>query len=79
MTRLKKFLIGLGIGVGVSTVVGLTKVREVEFVGPLADAAVGGGVEGQLGVVLPKLIRTVLLRNGGFSFNGGNNLAMEGA
>ena len=83
MTKLKKFLIGLGIGVGVSTVVGLTKVREIEFAGPLIDASVGGGVEGQLGVVLPKLIRTVLLRNGGgngFSlFGGGGSMASEGA
>lgn len=79
MTRLKKFLLGLGIGAGVSTVAGLTKVREVEFIGPVVDAGLSGGVEGQLGVALPKIIRLIANR-GGFSLgNGGGGLANEGA
>jgi len=78
MTRLKKFLIGLGIGTAVSTTTQLTRIREVEFVGPIADAAVSGGVEGQLGVAIPKIIRAVALR-AGFSGNGGNGAAIEGA
>jgi len=78
MTRLKKFLIGLGIGTAVSTTTQLTRIREVEFVGPIADAAVSGGVEGQLGVAIPKIIRAVALR-AGFSGNGGNGSAIEGA
>jgi len=80
MTRLKKFLLGLGIGAGVSTVAGLTRVREVEFIGPVVDAGLSGGVEGQLGVALPKIIRLIANR-GGFSLggNGANGLAGEGA
>jgi len=80
MTRLKKFLIGLGIGTAVSTAATVTRIREVEFIGPLADAATAGGVEGQLGVAIPKIIRAVALRLG-FNFgNGGNgNMALEGA
>jgi len=80
MTRLKKFLIGLGIGVGVSTIASVSRIREVEFIGPLADSATGGGVEGQLGVAIPKIIRALVNRSG-FSFNGNgsNGLALEGA
>jgi len=81
MTRLKKFLLGLGVGAGVSTVAGLTRVREVEFLGPIIDAGVGGGIEGQVGVAIPKIIRIVAARagfNGGFNGNG-SNLLTEGA
>jgi len=82
MTRLKKFLLGIGIGTAVSTAATFSRVREVEFIGPLADAAVSGGVEGQLGVAIPKIIRAIAQRSG-FSFNGGNpgngGMATEGA
>jgi len=81
--RVKKFLIGIGIGSAVSTGVALTRVREIENAGPVIDALAGGGVEGQLGIVIPRLIRQVAARMGsnGFSFNGGNGngLANEGA
>lgn len=81
MTRLKKFLLGLGVGAGVSTVAGLTRVREVEFLGPIIDAGVGGGVEGQVGVAIPKIIRLIATRagfNGGFN-GGGSANGGEGA
>ena len=80
MTRLKKFLLGLGIGAGVSTVAGLVRVPEIEASGPILDAVVGGGVEAQIGTAIPRLIRTVILRSGGGFGNGGNGaLALEGA
>jgi len=81
MTRLKKFLIGLGIGTAVSTAAQVSRIREVEFIGPLADAATAGGVEGQLGVAIPKIIRAVIARSGfqGFNGNGSSNMAIEGA
>jgi len=66
MTRIKKFLIGLGIGVGVSTATQIVRVPGLEGSAPILDAAVGGGVEGQVGVAIPRLIRTLLnLRGGG--------------
>lgn len=82
--RVKKFLIGIGIGSAVSTGVALTRVREIENAGPVIDALAGGGVEGQLGIVIPRLIRQLSARFGangnGFSFgNGGSGLAQEGA
>jgi len=70
MTRIKKFLLGIGIGAAVSTVAGLTRVREIESAGPIIDAAVGGGVEAQVGTAIPRLIRLVAGRAG---FNGGGN------
>lgn len=77
MTRFKKFLLGLGVGAGVSTIAGLTRVREVEFLGPIIDAGVGGGIEGQVGVAIPKIIRLIAGRAG---FNGvDGNLLTEGA
>jgi len=80
MTRFKKFLLGVGVGTAVSTAASVTKVREIEFVGPMVDAAVGGGVEGQLGVAIPKLIRAVLLRTGFGNGNGiGSAISTEGA
>jgi len=80
MTRFKKFLLGLGVGAGVSTVAGLTRVREVEFLGPIIDASVGGGIEGQVGVAIPKIIRLVASRAGfGTNGNGGNGIMIEGA
>ncbi len=80
MTRLKKFLLGVGVGTGVTLIAGATRVREVEFVGPIIDAGLSGGIEGQAGVALPKII-ALIARRSGFNFgNGGNgNLAMEGA
>jgi len=81
MTRLKKFLIGLGVGTTVSTIAAVSRVREIEGAAPIIDAAVGVGVEGQLGTAVPRLIRQILLRTG-FSFNGGNGgngIANEGA
>ena len=77
MTRVKKFLLGLGIGAGVSTVAGLTRVREIEGIAPIIDAAVGGGVEAQIGTAIPRLIRQVLPRIG--VNGGGNGMALEGA
>lgn len=77
MTRLKKFLIGLGVGAGVSTVAGLVRVPEIEAAGPIIDAAAGAGVEGQLGTALPRIVRILIARSGGG--NGGNGLALEGA
>jgi len=78
MTRTKKFLIGLGVGAGVSTVAGLTRVREIESVGPIVDAVVGGGVEAQIGTAIPRLIR-LLAGRVGFNGGGGNGMALEGA
>jgi len=81
MTRLKRFLIGLGVGVTVSTVAGLARTPEIESAGPVIDALAGAGVEGQLGTALPRIIRVIAAR-GGLSLggNGGNgNLALEGA
>jgi len=76
MTRIKKFLLGIGIGAAVSTVAGLTRVREIESAGPIIDAAVGGGVEAQVGTAIPRLIRLVAGRAG---FNGGNGSMVDGA
>jgi len=80
MTRIKKFLLGIGIGAAVSTVAGFARVPEIEASGPIIDAAVGGGVEAQIGTAIPRLIRTVILRSGGgFNGNGNGGLALEGA
>lgn len=78
MTRTKKFLIGLGVGTAVSTVATLARTPEIESSGPVIDALVGGGVEAQIGTAVPRLIRQLVLRSGGFG-NGGNGLALEGA
>jgi len=75
MTRIKKFLLGIGIGAAVSTVAGLTRVREIESAGPIIDAAVGGGVEAQVGTAIPRLIRLVAGRAG----VGGNGNMVDGA
>jgi len=77
-TRVKKLLIGLGVGVAVSTVATLARTPEIEASGPVIDALVGGGVEAQIGTAIPRLIRQVVLRSGGFG-NGSNGLALEGA
>lgn len=78
MTRVKKVLLGLGIGAAFSTIAALTRIREIEGIAPIIDAAVGGGVEAQIGTAIPRLIRQVLVRSGG-TFNGNSNLALEGA
>jgi len=80
MTRVKKLLLGLGIGAGFSTIAAVTRIREIEGVAPIIDAAVGGGVEAQIGTAIPRVIRQLAVR-GGFNFgNGGNgNMALEGA
>lgn len=79
MTRVKKVLLGLGIGAAFSTIAALTRIREVEGIAPIIDAAVGGGVEAQIGTAIPRTIR-ILAQRGGFGLNGGgNNMAFEGA
>jgi len=81
MTRVKKLLLGLGIGAGFSTLAAVTRIREIEGAAPIIDAVVGGGVEAQIGTAIPRIIRQVAAR-GGFSFGGnsGNgNMALEGA
>jgi len=77
MTRIKKFLLGIGIGAAVSTTAQLTRVREIESVGPIIDAAVGGGVEAQVGTAIPRLIRLVAGRAG--LNGGGNGMMVDGA
>lgn len=79
-TRLKKFLIGFGSGAAISTTAGVTRIPELEAAAPVVVALAGGGVEGQLGAAVPRIIR-VLLARGGISFNGGGNggLSLEGA
>jgi len=78
MTRAKKFLLGIGIGSVVSTIAAFSRVREIESAGPIIDAAVGGGVEAQIGTAIPRLIRLVAGRTG-FNGGGGNGMALEGA
>lgn len=70
MTRVKKVLLGLGIGAAFSTIAALTRIREIEGVAPIIDAAVGGGVEAQIGTAIPRLIRQVVARTGSFNGNG---------
>jgi len=78
MTRIKKVLLGLGVGVAVSTAAGLTRQPGIEAAGPIVDALAGGGWEAQVGTAIPRLIRTVLAQSG--SLNGGNGgMALEGA
>lgn len=81
MTRVKKLLIGLGVGTTFSTIAALTRVREIEGAAPIIDAAVGGGVEAQIGTAIPRLIRILAGRVGFNGFNGGGNggMALEGA
>jgi len=69
-SQLKKVLLGLGVGAAFSTIAALTRIREIEGVAPIVDAAVGGGVEAQIGTAIPRLIRQVLLRTGAGSGNG---------
>lgn len=76
MSRIKKFLLGLGVGAGVSLAAGLARQPAIESSGPIIDAAVGGGVEAQIGTAIPRLIRTFILRNGA---NGGNGGGVGGA
>jgi len=76
MTRLKKFLLGLGIGAGVSTIAAVTRVREIEGAAPIIDAAVGGGVEAQIGTAIPRIIRQLSVRGG---LTSGNGAGSEGA
>jgi len=78
MTRVKKLLLGIGIGAAVSTVAAFSRQPAIEAAGPIIDAAVGGGVEAQLGTAIPRLIRTFLLTNGN-GVNGSSGLALEGA
>jgi len=78
MTRIKKVLLGLGVGAAFSTIAALTRIREIEGVAPIIDAAVGGGVEAQVGTAIPRLIRQVIMRTGSGSSNG-NGLALGGA
>jgi len=77
MTRVKKLLIGLGVGTTFSTIAALTRVREIEGVAPIIDAAVGGGVEAQIGTAIPRLIR-ILAGRVGFNGNGSSSI-LEGA
>jgi len=77
MTRIKKLLLGIGIGAAVSTVAAFSRQPAIEAAGPIIDAAVGAGVEGQVGTAIPRLIRTFLLTNG--SNGGSSNLSLEGA
>jgi len=79
MTRVKKVLLGLGIGTAFSLIAAVTRVREVEGVAPIIDAAVGGGVEAQIGTAIPRLIRQVIMRTGGGNPNGFSNLSLQGA
>lgn len=78
ISRIKKVLLGLGVGAAFSTVAALTRIREIEGVAPIVDAAVGGGVEAQIGTAIPRLIRQVLLRTDAGS-SGGNGLIDGGA
>jgi len=77
MTRFKKFLLGLGVGAGISTVAGLARVPAVESAGPVIDALAGGGWEAQVGTAIPRLIRQLAFS--GNSANGSSGLALEGA
>jgi len=77
MTRVKKVLLGLGVGAAFSTLAALTRIREIEGAAPIIDAAVGGGVEAQVGTAIPRLIRQVMMRTGNSS--NGNGMALEGA
>jgi len=80
MSRFKKFLLGLGVGAGVSLAVVATRQPALESAGPIVDAIAGGGWEAQVGTALPRLIRTLLLsRNGGFGNGGNGSMALEGA
>jgi len=78
MTRVKKLLLGIGIGAAVSTVAAFSRQPAIEAAGPIIDAFVGGGVEAQLGTAIPRLIRTFVLQNGN-GVNGSSGLALEGA
>jgi len=78
MTRAKKFLLGLGVGALFSTIAAVTRVREIEGAAPIIDAAVGGGVEAQIGTAVPRLIRIAATRFG-FNGNGGNGITDGGA
>jgi len=80
MTRVKKVLLGLGIGAAFSTIAAITRIREIEGVAPIIDAAVGGGVEAQIGTAIPRTIR-ILASRGGFNFGNSSNgnMALEGA
>ncbi len=78
MTRVKKLLIGLGVGTTFSTIAALTRVREIEGVAPIIDAAVGGGVEAQVGTAIPRLIR-ILAGRVGLNGGNGNGSRLDGA
>jgi len=78
MTRAKKLLLGLGVGALFSTLAALTRIREIEGAAPIIDAAVGGGVEAQVGTAIPRLIRIVAGRVG-LNGNGGNGGGVGGA
>jgi len=79
MSRLKKVLLGLGVGAAVSTIAAFSRQPAVESAGPIVDALAGGGWEAQVGTAIPRLIRT--FAQGNFSNgNGGNGgMAAEGA
>ena len=76
MTRLKKVLLGLGVGVAVSTTAALAKQPAIQSAGPIIDALAGGGWEAQVGTAIPRLISQLVRTNG---FGNGNGLAIEGA
>jgi len=71
MTRVKKFILGVGVGALVSTIAAFAKQPAIESSGPIIDAAVGGGVEAQIGTAIPRLIRTFVFANGNGGGNGG--------
>jgi len=76
MTRIKKLLLGLGIGTTVSLVSSFVRIPGLEGSAPILDAAVGGGVEGQIGVAIPRIIRQVAgLAQG----NGGGGFMVDGS
>ena len=76
MTRLKKFLLGIGVGSAVSTIAFFARQPAVESSGPVIDALAGGGWEAQVGTAIPRLIRQLGFQNGA---NGGNGGGMGGA
>jgi len=77
MTRLKKVLLGFGVGVVVSTIAGFARQPAIESAGPVIDALAGGGWEAQVGTAVPRLIRQLAFSRNGV--NGSSGMALEGA
>lgn len=77
MTRFKKLLIGLGVGVTVSTIAAFARQPAIESAGPVIDALAGGGWEAQVGTAIPRLIRTFV--QNGIGANGANGGGVGGA